>query len=68
MGANKAAMAKAIITDDDWNGKLRIWFENVKHVIANRVSQRHIDETKHFCLHTDCSDSYHAAVLGQILL
>lgn len=66
-GIKKAALAKGIITDNNWNGEQRnrLTTSNTSSKTES-VSQAHFDETKLSCLHTDAIDSCYAALLMQM--
>ena len=67
-GSKKKALEKVQLGSDIWTPEVHKLFEDIKRLIADRVTLSHLDPDKQLCMNTDASDHYWAGVLTQIPL
>ena len=67
-GSKKKALEKVQLGPDIWTPEVHNLFEDIKWLIADRVTLSHLDPDKQLCMNTDASDHYWAGVLTQIPL
>ena len=65
-GSKKNALEKVRLGPTIWTPEIHKLFEDLKLLIAERVTLSHLDPAKRLCMNTDASEHYWAGVLTQI--
>ena len=66
LGSKKNALEKVKLGPIIWTSNIHKLFEDLKLLIAERVTLSHLDPAKRLCMNTDSSEHYWAGVLTQI--
>ena len=64
-GSNKKALEKVQLGPDIWTPEVHNMFEEIKRLIADRVTLSHLDPDMRLCVNTEASDHYLAGALTQ---